>query len=39
MTKKHNLDPKMPEHETQKRDEVRKHAKNITAKKAHLYNH
>lgn len=37
--KKHGLDPKMPEHETEKRDEVRKHAKNITAKKAHLYHH
>jgi predicted kinase len=37
--KRHGLDPKMPEHETEKRDAVRKQAKNITAKKSHLYQH
>lgn len=35
--KKHGLNPKMPEHETEKRDKVRQRAKDITAKKAHLY--
>ena len=37
--KKHGLDPKMPEHETEKRDEVRKRAKDLTAKRSHLYQH
>jgi predicted kinase len=35
--KKHGLNPKMPEHEAEKRDKVRQRAKDITAKKAHLY--
>ena len=35
--KKHGLDPKMPEHETERRDMVRRRAKELTGKKADLY--
>jgi predicted kinase len=35
--KKQNLDPKMPEHETEKREAAREKAKNLTATKSKLY--
>lgn len=36
LMQKHNIDPKMPEHEKEKRDVVRQRAKDITADKSQL---